>query len=108
MIMSTPAGKACAKRAGVMVLMSIGNLVSHPLVASGGRRRGCRARSLARRWVVAVWASGSTSAQVYEATVWPAVRSASNPVAMPPQSSTRWMCLPGMSYLGRDASGRGM
>ena len=108
MIMSTPAGKACAKRAGVMVMVSIGNLVSHPLVASGGRRRGCRACSLARRWVVAAWASGSTSAHVYEATTWPAFRSAFSPVAMPPQSSTRWIGLSGMWYLGRVARGGGL
>ncbi len=49
-----------------------------------------------------------TSAQVYEATAWPAFRSASKPVEMPLQSSTRWMGLPGMWYLGRDARGWGM
>ncbi len=60
--------------------------------------------SMASLWVVAVWASGSMSAQVYEATLWPAFRVASNLVAIPPQSSTRWRALGGMVYVGRDGS----
>jgi hypothetical protein len=40
MMMSTPAGKACVKKAGVMVLVSTGRRVSHPVVASAGRRSG--------------------------------------------------------------------
>ena len=51
---------------------------------------------------MAVWASGSMSAHVYEATLWPAFRTASSPVAIPPQSSTRCRALGGMVYVGRD------
>jgi hypothetical protein len=56
--------------------------------------------SRARRWDVAVCASGSTSAHVYEAIAWPAFMSASNPVVMPPHISTRWIGLWGRWYLG--------
>ena len=52
-------------------------------------------------------ASGSMFAHVYEATAWPALRIASSPVAMPPQSSTKWMGLWGRVYLGMFASGAG-
>ena len=86
---------------GVMVRVSLGRRVSHPQVASGGRRRGCRLWSLASLWVVAMWASGSMSAHVYEATLWPAFSNASNPVAIPPQSSTKWRALGGVVYVGR-------
>ena len=89
-----------------MVRVSMGRRVSHPKVASGGRRRGCRLGSMASRWVVAVWASGSMSAQVYEATLWPAFKTASNLVAIPPQSSTRWRALGG-GYMLVEMSGRG-
>ena len=40
MIMSAPAGKACVNNAGVMDLVSMGRRVSHPVVASSGRRSG--------------------------------------------------------------------
>jgi hypothetical protein len=40
MIMSTPAGKACVNRAGVMDLVSMGRRVSHPVRATSGRRCG--------------------------------------------------------------------
>ena len=91
MMTSTPAGKACMNSAGVMVLASMGRRVSHPNVASRGRRRGCRLCSHASLWVVAVCASGSVSARVYDVRAWPAFNIASSPVAMSPQSSTRWM-----------------
>ncbi len=60
--------------------------------------------SMASLWVVAVWASGSMSAQVYEATSWPDFRTASNHVPIPPKSSTRWRAMGGMVYVGRDVS----
>ena len=66
MMRSVPAGKTYSS--GVMVLLSIGRRVSHPSIASGGRKRGCR---LCRRMSlcnVAVCAYGSMSAHVYEAT----------------------------------------
>ena len=100
----TPDGKTWVNSSGVMVRVSLGRRVSHPIVASGGRRKGCRLWSLASLWVVAVWASGSMSAQVYEATLWPAFRTASSPVAIPPQSSTRWRARVGMVYVGREVS----
>ena len=100
MIRSTPAGKACVNSARLMVLASMGRQVSHPTVASGGSRRGCRLCSRASLWAVAVWASGSMSAHVYEATAWPALRTASSHVAMPPRSSTRWICRWGRMDLG--------
>jgi hypothetical protein len=81
MMTSTPAEKACEKRAGVMVLASIGMRGSHPEVASGGGRgegAGC----------VAMRGDG----------MWRYVRL--GPVAMPSQSSTRWMGLWGRWYLG--------
>ena len=98
---STPVGKTWVNSSGVMVRVSLGRRVSHPTVASGGRSRGCRLWSMASLWVVAVWASGSMSAQVYEATLWPAFRTASNPVAIPPQSSTRWRALGGWYMLAK-------
>jgi hypothetical protein len=100
MMRSTSAGKACVNNAGVIVLASMGRRVSHPSIASGGRRRGCRLCNRPSLCVVAVWASGSTSAHVYEATACPALRIASSHVAMPPQSSTRCMGLWGRMYLG--------
>ncbi len=45
------------------------------------------------------------SAQVYEATLWPAFRIASSFVAIPPQSSIRWRALGGVVYVGKDVSG---
>ena len=68
MMRSTPAGNACVNIAGVIVLASMGMRVSHPSIASGGRRRGCRLCSRASLCVVAVWAFGSMSAHVYEST----------------------------------------
>ena len=56
---------------------------------------------------MAVCASGSMSAHVYEATAWPALRIASSPVAMPPRSSTKCRGLWGRVYLGMFASGAG-
>ncbi len=100
MMRSTPAGKACVNSSGVMVLVSIERRVSQPFIASGGSRRGCRAWSRASLCDVAVCAFGSMSAHVYEATAWPDLRIASSLVAMPPQSSTRWMGLWGRIYLG--------
>jgi len=65
--------------------------------------------NLASLCVVAVWASGSMSVQVYEATSWPALSTASSHVAMPPHSSTKWMGLWGRVYLGMfDSGGRGV
>ena len=86
--------------ARVIDLASMGMRVSHPSIASGGSRRGCRLCSRASLCVVAVWASGSMSAHVYKATAWPALRTASSHVAMPPHSSTRWMGLWGRVDLG--------
>ena len=100
MMRSTPAGKACVKRGGVMVLISKGRRVSHPSIASWGRRRGCRLCNRAILCVVVVCASGSMYAYVYETTAWLALRIASIHVAMPPQSSTRWMGLMGRKNLG--------
>jgi len=68
MMRSTPAEKACVNSSGVMVLASIGRRVSHPSIASGGRRRGCRSLRRANLCEVAVCASGSMFAHVYEAT----------------------------------------
>jgi hypothetical protein len=96
---STPAGKACVNNARVMVRVSMGRRVSHPSIASRGRRLGCLFRSLASMCDVAACASGSMSAHVYEATAWPALRTASSPVAMPPQSSTMCRGLEGRVYL---------
>ena len=93
MMRSTPAGEACVNSAGVIILASMERRVSHPSIASGGNRRGCRLCSWASPCVVAVWASGSMSAHVYEATAWHALRTSSSPVTMPPQNSTMWMCL---------------
>ncbi len=94
MMRSVHAGEACVKSAGVIVLASMRRQMPHPSIASGGSRRGCRLCSRASLCVVAVWAFGSMSAHVYEATAWHALRVASNLVAMPPpQSSTRWMVL---------------
>jgi len=45
-IRSTPAGKACPNKAGVMVRVSMGKRVSHPMMAFGGRRLGCLPWSL--------------------------------------------------------------
>ena len=104
---STPAGKACANKAGVMVRVSMGRRVSQPSMASRGRRLGCLPWSLASLCVVAVWASGSMSVHVYEATSWPALSTASSPVAMPPHSSTKWMGLWGRVNLGMFDSGGG-
>ena len=67
MMRTTPAGKAYVKRVGVMVLVSMGRRVSHPSIASWGKKRGCRLCSLASLCVVAVCASGSMSAHVYVA-----------------------------------------
>ena len=100
MMMSTPAGKACVNSSGVMVLASMGRRVSHPSIASGGSRRGCLSRRRASLCEMAVCASGSMSAHVYEATAWPDLRTASSYVAMPPHSSTKWMGLWGRMYLG--------
>ncbi len=106
MMRPTPTGKACANKAGVMVRVSMGRRVSHPLMASRGRRLGCLPRSLAIMCVVAVWASGSMSVQVYEATSWHALSTDSSPGAMPPHSSTKWMSLWRRMYLGMFYSGR--
>ena len=100
MMRSTPAGKACVNSSDVIVLASMGRRESQPSIASGGRRRGCRLWSRATLSDVAVWGSGYMSAHVYKATAWPALNSASSHVAMPPQSSTRWMGLRGRIYLG--------
>jgi len=100
MTRSTPAMKICVNSAGVIVLASMGRRVSHPSIDSGGSKRGCRLCSRASLCVVAVWASESMSAHVYEATAWPTLRIASCFVAMPQQSSTRWMGLWGRVNLG--------
>ena len=68
MMRSTPAGKACVNSSEVMVLAFIGRRVTHPSVASGGSKRGCRAWRRASLCEVTVCASGSMSAHVYEAT----------------------------------------
>ncbi len=99
-IRSTPAGKACVISERVRVRASMGRRVSHPSVASRERRRGCRLCSRASLRVLAVCASGSMSPQVYEATAWSALRTASSHVAMPPQSSTMWRGLWGKKYSG--------
>jgi hypothetical protein len=65
---STSVGKACVNKDGVMVCASMGRRVSHPSRASRERRMGCRLCSRVSLCVVAVWASGSMSAHVYEAT----------------------------------------
>ena len=106
MMKSTPARKACAHKAGLMVRVSMGRRVSHPSMASRGRRLGCLPWSLASLCAVAVWASGSMSVQVYEATSWPALSTASSHGAMLPHSSTKWMVLWGRVYLGMFDSGR--
>ena len=100
MMRSTPAGKVFVNSSGVMVLTSSGRRVSQHSVASGGNKRGCRLWRRASLCKVAVCASESISARVYEATAWPALRTASSLVAMPPQSSTsdRWMGLWGRMY----------
>jgi hypothetical protein len=54
---------------------------------------------------VAVCAAGSMFAHEYEATTWNALRTASSLVAMPLQSSTRWMGLRGRMYPGMVARG---
>ena len=101
MMRSTPAGKACVNSAGVKVLESMCRRVSYPSIASRGRKRGCRLYSRVSLCAVAVCASGSMSAHVYEASAWHAFRTASNHVAMPPQSSTIGMGLWGRMYLIR-------
>jgi hypothetical protein len=100
MMRSTLSGKAFVNSSVVIVLASMGRRVSHPSIASGGRRRGCRLCSRASLCDVVVRASGSMSAHVYEATAWPALKIASSIVAMPPQISTRWMGIRGRIYLG--------
>jgi hypothetical protein len=100
MMRSTPAGTACVNSSGVLVVASMGTRESQPSIASRGRRRGCRLCSRASLYDVAVWASGSMPVHVYEATAWPALRIASSLVAMPRESSTRWMGLRGRIYLG--------
>jgi hypothetical protein len=97
---SNPVGKACVNSPGVTVLASMGRRMSHPSITPGLMRRGCRLCSRASLCVVAVCASGSMSAHVHEATAWPVFRTDYCPVAMPPQSSTRWMGLWGRMYLG--------
>ena len=97
---STPAGEACVNSAGVVVLASMGRRVSHPSIASVGSRMGCRLCSRPSLCVVAVWAFWSMSAHVYKATAWPALKTPSSHVAMPPQSSTMWMGLWGRLNLG--------
>ena len=67
MMTSPLTGKACVNSARVMVLMSMGRRVSYLTVASKGRRRGCGLCSRASLWVVAVYASTSVSAHVYDA-----------------------------------------
>ena len=84
MMRSTPAGKACVNKVGVMVRVSMGMRMSHPSIGSRGRRLGCRLCNLASLCVMAVCASGSMSAHVCEATARPALRTASSPVAMSP------------------------
>ena len=89
MMRSTPAWKTWVNNAGVIVLASMGRRYSiavfHiPSIASGERRRGCRLCNRASLCVVAVWAFGSMSTHVYDATVWHALRIASSHVAMPP------------------------
>ena len=79
-----PAWKACVNNAGVIVLASMERRVSHPSIASGGSRRGCRLCIRASLCVLAVWASGSMSAHVYETAVCLALRFASRHVAMLP------------------------
>ncbi len=49
---------------------------------------------------MAVCASGSMSAHVYEAIESPAFRAASSPVAIPPQNSTMYRGLCGIEYRG--------
>ncbi len=105
MMRSTPARKARVKSAGEIVRASTGRWVSHPSVASKERRRGCRLCSRPSLCVVAVCALGSRSVHVYEATTWLAFMIVSSHVAMPPPSSTRWMCLWGRMHLGMDARG---
>ena len=105
MMRSTPARKTCVNSAGVIVLASLGRRVSQPSLASGGRRRRCRLCSRASLCVVAVCASGSMCAHVYDATAWPAFRTASSHGAMPPQSFTGWMSLWGRMSLGMVARG---
>ncbi len=68
MMRSAPAGTACANSSGVMVLASIGGRVSHPSMASGGSKSGCRSWRRASMCKVEVCASGSISAHVHEAT----------------------------------------
>ena len=91
--------------AGVMVMASMGRRVSHPTAASDGRRRGCRLRIRASLWVVAVCASGSVSAHVYDAMTWTAFNTVFRREAMPPHRSTKWMGLCGKRYLGMHARG---
>ena len=107
MMRSTPARKACVNNARVMVRVSTSRRAFHPSIASWGRRLGCLLRSLANLCDDAVCASGSMSAHVYEVTAWPALRTASCPVAMPPQSSTMCRGFEGRVYLGMFASGVG-
>jgi len=100
-----PSGEGMCDRAGVIVLASMGRQLSHRTVFSRGRRRECRLCSRASLWVVAVCVSGSVSAYVYDAIAWPAFNTASSPVAMPPQSSTRWMGHWRRRYFGMFARG---
>jgi hypothetical protein len=90
---STPAGKDFVNSSGAIVVASMGRRESQPSMGSGGRRKRCRLCGRASLCDVAVRSCWSMSAYVYEATAWPALRIASSLVAMPPQSSTRWMGL---------------
>ena len=86
---SIPVGKACVKSSIEMVLASMGRRVSHPRIASGGRRWGLLVWRRVSRCDTPVSASESVSAHVYEATTWPLFFYASRPVTIPPQSSTK-------------------
>ena len=68
MMRLTHDGKACVNKVGVMVRVSMGLRMSHPAIASRGRKLGCRLCSRASLCVAAVCASGSMSAHVHEAT----------------------------------------
>ena len=107
MMRSAPDGKACVNNAGVMVRVSMGRWAFHPSIASWGRSLECLLRSLASLCDDSMCASGSMSANVYVATAWPALRTASSPVATLPQSSTMCRGLEGRVYLGMLASGGG-
>ena len=102
-----PCWEGMREQAGVMVRVPMGRRASHPSIASMGRRLGCLFLSIASLCDVDVCASGSMSAHEYEATAWPALRTASSPVAMPPQSSTMCRGREGRVYLGVSASEAG-